>query len=332
MVLTAAMGVMHRSVAVTGSVATAAAAVLRGSVVDELRNGDGPEVVIGGGHPSLDNPGFEPNQGTISEFLYRILRESSEYVFVERRAGEDGGRAIAEGAAAAAREGRKLFGLFGGQGGNFEVPLAEDAPGAPRIRVATEENPSLAEAILAALDVLHRDPDGFFLLVEQGDIDWANHDNDYGAMIGSVSDLDGAVRAALAFVDRPGDAVDWTNTALIVTADHATGGLWLDPRIALGPGDLPRQIERLALPHASDRGTAAGTSLKSPVYDSPFVYPDEDLSYGTAGHTNELVNLAAKGAAARYLKRLRGTWYPGLIIDNTQINAALRAALGLPRR
>jgi len=50
MVLTAAMGVMHRSIAVTGSVATAAAAVLPGSVVYELRHGEGPEVVIG--HPS----------------------------------------------------------------------------------------------------------------------------------------------------------------------------------------------------------------------------------------------------------------------------------------
>lgn len=50
MVLTAAMGVMHRSIAVTGSVATAAAAVLPGSVVNGLRNGEGPEVVIG--HPS----------------------------------------------------------------------------------------------------------------------------------------------------------------------------------------------------------------------------------------------------------------------------------------
>ena len=50
MVLTAAMGVMHRSIAVTGSVATAAAAVLPGSVVYELRKGEGPEVVIG--HPS----------------------------------------------------------------------------------------------------------------------------------------------------------------------------------------------------------------------------------------------------------------------------------------
>lgn len=50
MILTAAMGVMHRSIAVTGSVAAAAAAVLPGSVVAEMRSGEGPEVVIG--HPS----------------------------------------------------------------------------------------------------------------------------------------------------------------------------------------------------------------------------------------------------------------------------------------
>ena len=50
MILTAAMGVMHRSMAVTGSVATAAAAVLPGSVVNELRHGEGTDVVIG--HPS----------------------------------------------------------------------------------------------------------------------------------------------------------------------------------------------------------------------------------------------------------------------------------------
>lgn len=50
MVLTAAMGVMHRSLAVTGSVATAAAAVLPGSVVQTVRAGEGADVVVG--HPS----------------------------------------------------------------------------------------------------------------------------------------------------------------------------------------------------------------------------------------------------------------------------------------
>jgi len=292
-----------------------------------------PEVVIGGGHPLLDNPGFDPKIGYISRSLYLSLQASTEYLLVERRAGQDGGRAIAEGSAAAAGQGRKLFGLFGGKGGGFEVPRVEDRPGAPIVTPATEENPTLAEATLAALDYLGRDPDGFFLVVEQGDIDWANHDNDFRAMIGSVADLDGAVRAALAFVDRPGDGLDWTNTVLLVTADHATGGLWFEAGRALGAGDLPLQEERLAMPPGSDRGTGPnGTAIKSPVYLSPNVYPDGEVSYGTAGHTNELVNLAATGSAARAFLGYRGTWYPGLIIDNTQINAALRRALDLPSR
>jgi len=302
-------------------------------IADEIILRTRPEVVIGGGHPGLDNPGFDPKKGAISESLYRTLQSSEEYVFVERRPGQDGGRAIARGAAAALREGRKLFGLFGGRGGSFEALLAEDRPGAPRITPSTEENPSLAEATLAALERLSGDADGFFLVVEQGDIDWANHDNDFRAMVGSIADLDGAVRAALAFVDRPGDAPDWRNTVLLVTADHATGGLSLGPGRPLGLGDLPAQDARLALPPASDRGVGPnGAGLKSPAYASPNVYPDEEVSYGTAGHSNELVNLAATGAGTRSLLRLRGTWYPGPILDNTQINAGLRKALGLPSR
>jgi alkaline phosphatase len=294
-----------------------------------------PDVVIGGGSPLLDNPDFNPKRGYISESLYRGLKTSADYLLVERTPGGDGGRAVIEGAAAARRAGKKLFGLFGGKGGNFEVPRADDSPGRPRVIFGSKENPTLAEATLSALGYLSRDPDGFFLVIEQGDIDWANHDNDFRAMIGSVADLDGAVRAATAYVDRPGDAVDWTNTVLLVTADHATGGLAIDGAKRLGLGDLPRQDPRVAYPEApppvgSDRGVAPnGVTLKTPVYASPNVYPDEDVFYGTAGHTNELVDLAVAGAAARYFMKYRGIWYPGLVVDNTQINAALREALGL---
>ncbi len=294
-------------------------------LADEIILRTKPDVVIGGGHPLLDNPGFDPKRGYISETLYRALQASEDYVFVERKPGQDGGRALAEGAAAAARQGRRLFGLFGGKGGNFDFARVEDSPGEPRVTPGSEENPSLAEAAEAALGLLARDPDGFFLVVEQGDIDWANHDNDFRSMIGSVADLDAAVRAALAFVDRPGDAVDWTNTTLLVVADHATGGLFLEPGRALGPGDLPRQDPRVDF---APKGAAA----KKPDYASPFVYPDGEVSYGTGGHTNELVNLAVTGAATRAFLGLRGAWYPGSILDNTQINAALRRALGLPSR
>ncbi|HMA54608.1 MAG TPA: alkaline phosphatase [Acidobacteriota bacterium] len=304
-------------------------------IADEIILRTKPDVVIAGGSPLLDNPGFDPKRGYISEPLYRTLQTSRDYLLVERKPGQDGGQALIAGAAEAARQGRRLFGLFGGRGGNFEVPLAEDSPGRPRVVPGSEENPSLAEATEAALGYLGRDPDGFFLMVEQGDIDWANHDNDFRAMVGSVSDLDAAVRAALAFVDRPGDAVDWTNTVLLVTADHATGGLLLDPAKPLGAGDLPRQDARVeekeAPPRAgSDRGPATnGAVIKTPDYASPYVYPDGEVSYGTAGHTNELVDLSVMGAAARTFLKFRGSWYPGPILDNTQINAALREALGL---
>jgi alkaline phosphatase len=304
-------------------------------MADEIILRTKPDVVIAGGSPLLDNPGFDTKRGYISESLYRTLQTSRDYLLVERKPGQGGGKAIADGAAQAAREGRKLFGLFGGKGGNFEVPRVEDSPGRPQVTPGSEENPSLAEATEAALGYLVRNPGGFFLVVEQGDIDWANHDNDFRAMVGSVADLDGAVRAALAFVDRPGDAIDWTNTVLLVTADHATGGLFLDPSKSLGPGDLPRQDARVEEkeappPTGSDRGPAAnGVVLKEPDYASPNVYPDGDVSYGTAGHTNELVDLAVTGAAARTFMKFRGSWYPGPILDNTQINAALREALGL---
>ncbi|MBE3130190.1 MAG: alkaline phosphatase [Acidobacteria bacterium] len=304
-------------------------------IADEIILRVKPDVVIGGGHPLLDNPDFNPKTGYISEALYLGLKTSPDYLLVERTAGGNGGRAVIEGAAAAFRAGKKLFGLFGGKGGNFEVPLAEDSPGSPLVKPATEENPSLAEATLAALDYLGRNPDGFFLVVEQGDIDWTNHDNDFRGMIGCVDDLDEAVRAATAFVDCPGDALDWTNTVLLVTADHATGGLFLDRGKRLGPGDLPRQDPRIADPEnspvaGSDRGIASnGTGLKTPVYSSLNMFPDEEVVYGTAGHTNELVDLAVAGAAVRYFMKYRGTWYPGLVLDNTQINAALREALGL---
>jgi len=303
---------------------------------DEIILRTKPEVVIGGGSPLLDNPGFDPKKGYISESLYRTLQNSRDYLLVERKPGQNGGQALAAGAAEAVREGRRLFGLFGGPGGNFETPQAEDAPGHPTVRPGSPENPTLAEATTAALDYLGRNPKGFFLVVEQGDIDWANHDDDFRGLIGCVADLDSAARAALEFVDRPGDDIDWTNTVLLVTADHATGGLFLDPDRPLGEGDLPREearaeekpktpIQQGSGPH----GPPNRTVMTRPDFVSPNVYPDGEVSYNTIGHTNELVDLAIKGDAAPVFMALRGTWYPGPILDNTQINAALRRALGL---
>jgi alkaline phosphatase len=220
------------------------------------------------------------------------------------RSREDGGRALLRGAAEVG-PGRALLGLFGGGDGAFEPPVAA-SDGSAAVRRGSPENPSLADATLAALTVLARDPDGLFLVVEQGDIDWASHAGDYRWLVGAVSDLDQAVRAAEAFVDRPGDAVTWENTLLVVTADHANGHLRLGP--SRGRGVLPL------------RG------------DGAFTWGDP-RSNAPSGHTNELVTLAARGARAGALfAEVEGRWYPGTrIVDNTQIHDVMARAMGLEK-
>ena len=68
-------------------------------------------------------------------------------------------------------------------------------------------------------------PEGFFMMVEGGKIDWACHANDPGATVREVLAFDGAVAAALAFYNKYPD-----ETLIVVTADHETGGLSLGNR------------------------------------------------------------------------------------------------------
>jgi alkaline phosphatase len=54
-------------------------------------------------------------------------------------------------------------------------------------------------------------------LVESGDVDWANHDNNLDNSIGAVLSGDAAVRRITDWVDQNSD---WNESLLIVTADH----------------------------------------------------------------------------------------------------------------
>jgi alkaline phosphatase len=239
------------------------------------------------------------------------VKADPAYRVVERVQDQDRAAALRVAAQQAAAQGKKLFGLFGGKDGNFESPEPSDSPGNPSVD-RYEENPLLADAVVAALDVLSRDPDGFFVMFEQGDIDWANHANDFPRMVGTTWDLDNAVRTVIDYVDRPGDDMHWDNTLLIVTSDHGNSYMRLNPQIPLGRGDLPDPGSV-----ASVRGATA----------CPTAAP---VCYRTGGHTNELVRLYARGRGAELFRRYEGTLYPGApIIDNTQIYHVLLKAAGL---
>ena len=49
--------------------------------------------------------------------------------------------------------------------------------------------PTMAEHVKAAVDFLGKDEDGFFLMFEQGDIDWAAHANHMDDMLGTMLDI-----------------------------------------------------------------------------------------------------------------------------------------------
>ena len=82
--------------------------------------------------------------------------------------------------------------------------------------------PSLCEMTLKALEVLSRDEDGFFLMVEGSGIDWACHRNNTQKMVEEVLSFDDAVKVGLDF------AAQDSHTLVIVVADHECGGMAIE--------------------------------------------------------------------------------------------------------
>lgn len=99
--------------------------------------------------------------------------------------------------------------------------LERDASMPYKIDREDAPNNSLAEIVETA--ILHLDnPNGFFMMVEGGKIDFAGHDNDAGALIGEMEDFDQAIAKAYDFYLQHKD-----ETLIIITADHETGGVSL---------------------------------------------------------------------------------------------------------
>ncbi len=93
---------------------------------------------------------------------------------------------------------------------------------------AKQRNDMLRKASIAAIDILKKDKDGFFLMIEGSQIDWGAHQNDMTYIVKEVLDFDKTVGEVLKFAAKD------KNTLVIVTADHETGGL------AVIDGDLKK--------------------------------------------------------------------------------------------
>lgn len=103
-----------------------------------------------------------------------------------------------------AAKGTEVLGLF------EDAEMTTEAP-----------EPTLAEMADKAISILSQDKDGFFVMIEGGQIDRKCHANDAPGAVKQTIDFSDAVGKALEFARTNG------NTLVIVTADHETGGLTL---------------------------------------------------------------------------------------------------------
>ncbi|QGG58810.1 alkaline phosphatase [Paenibacillus sp. B01] len=122
-------------------------------------------------------------------------------------------------AALKASKSDKLWGMFGSKALDYDLDRDPS------------KQPSLAEMTSKAIEVLSKDKDGFFLMVEGSKVDWAAHANDPVGVVSDVLAFDKAVEAALGFAKRDGQ------TAVVAVTDHGNGGLTIGNAATTGSYD-----------------------------------------------------------------------------------------------
>lgn len=156
--------------------------------------------------------------------------------------------------------------------------------------------PILEEMVKGALNVLDNDPDGFFLMIEGGAVDWAGHDEQLGRLIEEEMDFNRAVETICQWVEKNSS---WKETLVIVTADHETGYLTGPaPEKPVAKGDYPW-----------------GEPVNQGKGNIPLA------QWQTGKHTNELVPLFAKGVGSDLFNKQAVNIDPvrGVYCDNTDI-------------
>lgn len=107
-------------------------------------------------------------------------------------------------------DGNKLWGSFADADLKYDYDRQNDNDNV---------EPSIKEMTKKAIEVLNKDEDGFFLMVEGSKIDWAAHANNTVGIVSDILAFDEAVREAIDFAKNDG------NTVVVVTTDHGNSGI-----------------------------------------------------------------------------------------------------------
>ncbi|XP_076365007.1 alkaline phosphatase-like [Tachypleus tridentatus] len=163
------------------------------------------QVILGGGRQSFfpdDEPDIESKemgkrkdgQNIVNEWLDNKKNISSKVHYVYNLQGFEN---------VTADETDYLLGLF--EYGHMQYEFE---------RVVNNNEPSIADMTKKAIEILSKNPKGYFLLVEGGRIDHGHHDGMAMRALEEVVTFDKAIKLALEMTNRD-------DTLLLVTADHS---------------------------------------------------------------------------------------------------------------
>ncbi len=119
--------------------------------------------------------------------------------------------------------GEKVWALFQNQAMSYDLD-----------RNPSEE-PSISEMTEKALEILNKNKNGFFLMVEGSKVDWSAHANDPAGIISEYLAFDEAVGKAIEFAKKDG------NTTVVILPDHGNSGF------SIGRYGLKKSYSRLTL-------------------------------------------------------------------------------------
>jgi len=193
---------------------------------------------------------FEPGNPNITDAdLEKInIANGGRYVVAMRTKDRIGAEVLSESAELAASEGHRLFGLFGVKTGHLPYQTADGnfnptrgiSKGQRYSENDISENPTLAQMTAAALQVLEKNETGFWLMVEAGDVDWANHNNNIDDSIGAVLSGEAAFDVVIEWVETNSN---WDETAVIVTSDHGHMLVMKDLSKLIAPAESPEVVK-----------------------------------------------------------------------------------------
>ena len=286
------------------------------------------DVIMGTGHPLYDGSSRLVEDPDERAFRYvggpatwaALTSETglNGYAFIDTR---EAFEALASGDMAAPE---RLIGIARSSGSTQatreDFPEDASTPSGMAFNAAT---PDLATMSLGALSILDNDPDGFFVMIEGGAVDWMGHANNMARYIEEQIAFNAAVAAVVDWVETHSS---WEETLLIVTSDHETGGIWGEGTYETAEGETrydPARDRFVEFRAVQDRGVGE--------------IPGHQFASGN--HTNELVPLWAIGRGAsmfeefeRFDLEAKALWgeaygWDGGYVDNTAVFQVMDAVI-----